>query len=817
MTLAELQTGQKGIITKVKGRGVFRRRIMDMGFIHGKEVTVIKSAPLQNPIEYQILGCYVSLRRSEAELIVIVPASTETSLAGSIVTPAEAPSRYTKAGTGAPDLSAVVSERVPAFAGMAEKGVVVSGVVPVFGTIEVALVGNPNCGKTSIFNLASHSREHTGNYPGVTVDSKIAELQLDNHTFQLTDLPGTYSLSTYSPDELFVRDQLLLEHPDVVINVIDASNIERNLYLTSQLIDMDIPVVIALNMYDELEQKGDKLDHELLGKMLGIPVVPTVGIKGTGIDQLFRKVVEVVEGRDKITRHIHIPYDREIEISIKRIQNKIWDSPGFSDRFSSRFLAIKLLEHNPEVMKSVDGITATEEHTELANREIARIENFYKQDVESLLTSSRYGFITGALRETFKKKVSAEELKTAASRIDDILTHKWLGFPIFLLFLWIMFQSTFNLGKYPVHGIEAAVHALSGWLHLVLPTGILRDLLIDGIIGGVGGVIIFLPNILILFFFISFMEDTGYMARVAFIMDKLMHLIGLHGKSFIPLIMGFGCNVPAIMATRTIENRSDRLMTMLIVPLMSCSARLTVYILIAGVIFPRQAANVIFGLYLVGIVLSILMALIFRNTLFRNKEAPFVMELPPYRRPRTNAIVKHMWFRSRLYLKKMGGVILIASMIIWALGYFPRTSENKTVQLENSAIGHIGHAVQPVLAPLGFDWKMSVAVLSGIAAKEVVVSTIGVLYQDGDTGTSLQVRMMKSKHAEGRLKGQDVFTLRAGLAFMLFVLIYVPCIAVLAAIRRESGKWKWSALMVGYMTFLAWIVARLGYFVTGLF
>jgi len=678
-------------------------------------------------------------------------------------------------------------------------------------------VGNPNCGKTSIFNLASNSREHTGNYAGVTVDSKIAEIQIDNQTFQLTDLPGTYSLSTYSPDELFVRDQLLFEHPDVAINVIDASNIERNLYLTTQLIDMDIPVVIALNMYDELEQSGHILNHELLGKMLGIPVVPTVGIKGTGIDQLFRKVIEVMEGRDRITRHIHIPYDPEIEISIKKIQDKLWDSPDFSDRFSSRFLAIKLLEHNPEILKSVNGITATEELTQLADKEIARIESFYKQDVESLLTDSRYGFISGALRETLKKKVIPEDRRTPTSRIDSILTHKWLGFPIFLLFLWIMFQSTFNLGKYPVQGIQAAVQALSGWLHLALPIGILKDFLIDGIIGGVGGVIIFLPNILILFFFISFMEDTGYMARVAFIMDKLMHLIGLHGKSFIPLIMGFGCNVPAIMATRTIENRGDRLMTMLILPLMSCSARLPVYILIAGVIFPSQAANVIFGLYLVGIVLSILMALILRNTLFRHQEAPFVMELPPYRSPHSNAILKHMWFRSRLYLKKMGGVILIASMIIWALGYFPRTSENKTLQLEGSAIGHIGRAVQPVLAPLGFDWKMSVAVLSGIAAKEVVVSTIGVLYQDGDPSSSMQDRMMKSKHTEGRLKGQNVFSLRAGLAFMLFVLIYVPCIAVLAAIRRESGKWKWSALMIGYMTILAWIVARLGYFVTSLF
>jgi ferrous iron transport protein B len=779
---------------------------MDMGFIHGKEVTVIKSAPLRDPIEYQILGYNVSLRHSEAELIEVIPEEVSSE---NITREEILPVPGTASIHPGREIQGLDPAKTKGGHNHREKR------QP--GTIEVALVGNPNCGKTSIFNLASKSREHTGNYAGVTVEAKIAEIEIDNQNFRLTDLPGTYSLSTYSPDELYVRDQLLFEHPDVVVNVIDTSNLERNLYLTTQLIDMDLPVVIALNMYDELQKSGDHLDHKRLASLLGIPVVPTIGIKGTGIEELFRTVMEVMEGRDRVTRHIHIPYDPEIEISIRKIQDLIWESPDFTDRFSSRFLAIKLLERNKDILKSVKGLKVAEEITDLADREIARIEKFFKKDVESLLTDSRYGFISGALRETYKKKAIPKDQSSPTSRIDSILTHKWLGFPIFLLFLWIMFQSTFNLGKYPVDGIQSGVQALSGWLHDALAPGMFRDFLIDGIIGGVGGVIIFLPNILILFLFISFMEDTGYMARVAFIMDKLMHLIGLHGKSFIPLIMGFGCNVPAIMATRTIENRSDRLMTMLIIPLMSCSARLPVYILVAGVIFPGNAANVIFGLYLVGILLSILMAIIFRNTLFRHKEAPFVMELPPYRSPRANAIIKHMWFRSRLYLKKMGGVILIASMIIWALGYFPRTSENKSKQLENSAIGHIGRAVQPILSPLGFDWKMSVAVLSGIAAKEVVVSTIGVLYQDGDPNESIQERMMNSKHSTGRLRGTPVFTLRAGLAFMLFVLIYVPCIAVLAAIRRESGKWKWSALMVGYMTVLAWFVGWMGYLVSVVF
>ncbi len=824
MTLADLQTGQSGLITKVKGRGVFRRRIMDMGFIQGKEVYVIKAAPLKDPVEYRILGYSISLRHTEAELIevIVLPVIAEPN------EPSEISSQPDRMAAQEGSIERIASDtganamirNAGSVAGSADPEEVSSAGLSAgeyhSSVIEVALVGNPNCGKTSIFNLASHSREHTGNYAGVTVEAKIAEMESDHQRYQLTDLPGTYSLSTCSPDEIFVRDQLLLENPDVVVNVIDAANIERNLYLTTQLIDMDLPVVIALNMYDELEKSGNSIDYLHLGRLLGIPVVPTVGIKGTGIDQLLRTVKEVMIGKDHITRHIHIPYDPEIEISIRKIQDKIWASPEFSDRFSSRFLAIKLLERNPEILQSLKGIKINSKVTLLAEEEIARIERFYNNDIDGLLTDSRYGFISGALRETRKKKIIVKEQRTITEKIDNILTHKWLGFPIFLLFLWIMFQSTFNLGKYPVHLIEAGVQALSGWMNGVLAPGILKDFLIDAIIGGVGGVIVFLPNILILFFFISFMEDTGYMARVAFIMDKLMHLIGLHGKSFIPLIMGFGCNVPAIMATRTIENRGDRLMTMLIIPLMSCSARLPVYILIAGVIFPEQAANVIFGLYLVGILLSILLALVLRNTIFRHKDAPFVMELPPYRSPRGEAIVKHMWFRSRLYLKKIGGVILIAAAVIWALGYFPRTSENKTIQLEGSAIGHIGRAIQPVMAPLGFDWKMTVAVLSGIAAKEVVVSTIGVLYQDGDPNSSVQTRMIQSRHTEGKLKGKPVFSLRAGLAFMLFVLIYVPCVAVLAAVKRESGKWKWSALMVGYMTTLAWVVGFLGYLIAGI-
>lgn len=816
MNLEELLPGQRGIILKVKGRGVFRKRLLEMGFIPGKKVEVIKSAPLRDPVEFRILDSNVSLRRSEARQIdvmleefVLNPMAAEVSEDVGMA----CHFRHRRHGFGRR-----FHRRIARF--NSDPGAYWQrDHFRDFGdrfrrnppTIEVALVGNPNCGKTSIFNFASNSREHTGNYSGVTVDSKVAKLFFKNYHFKLTDLPGTYSLTSYSPEELYVIRHLTDKQPDVVINVVDATNLERNLYLTTQLIDMDLPVVIALNMYDEFKESGNLLNYDYLGKLLGIPIISTVGSTGKGIEKLLNKVIEINELRDQTVRHIHIPYNPEIETSIKRLQDRIWKTPGYNGLLSSRFLAIKLLERNNDVLKFLGDLEKPDEIINLAEQEIARIESLHHEDLETLISDSRFGFITGALKETFTRAESKGKPENKTTRIDRILTHKWLGFPIFMLFLWVMFKSTFDLGQYPVSWIESGVSALSNWVYNGLSPGMLRDLLVDGIIGGVGGVLVFLPNILILFLFISFMEDTGYMARVAFIMDKLMHLIGLHGKSFIPLIMGFGCNVPAILATRTIENRGDRLITMLIIPLMSCSARLPVYILVAGLVFPGQAGNTIFLLYLTGIVLSILLALVFKSTIFRKKETPFVMELPPYRIPTGKAILKHMWFRSQMYLRKMGGVILIASIIIWALGYFPRTEGSKSEQLEASAIGHIGHFMEPVLAPMGFDWKMSVALLSGVTAKEVVVSTLGVLYQDENANSSMQERMMASKHSSGKLAGQPVYTPKAAMAFMLFVLIYVPCIAVLIAIRRESGSWKWSILMVILTTILAYGVSWIGY------
>ncbi|MBN1951492.1 MAG: ferrous iron transport protein B [Bacteroidales bacterium] len=814
MQLSELRTGTEGVICKIRGRGAFRRRIMEMGFVKGKTVRVIKNAPLKDPIEYELLGYRVSLRKSEAELIEVrQDVMTEETKVKDIFFRNER------------------SERILA---------------PLLGnSINVAFVGNPNAGKTSIFNFTSRSNEHTGNYSGVTIDSKTAVLKKFGHTYHITDLPGTYSLSAYSPEELFVREYITDKIPDVVVNVVDASNLERNLYLTTQLIDMDIRVVLAFNMYDELEKRDDLLDREMLSKLLGIPIVPTVGSKGKGIDDLLKKIAGVFNDTDSYTRHIHINYGQEIEASIARIQDliKVPENFKITDRVSSRFIAIKLLEKDRHVAQYIDSAPNHDEILALAEKERKRVENLIGEDMASLLTEKRYGFISGALHETFERN-KQYEVRTSEI-LDSLLTHKLFGFPFFIFFMWLMFTATFKLGAYPQGWIESGVLELNKLLHDIMPEGSLRDLLTEGIIGGVGGVIVFLPNILILFLFISFMEDSGYMARAVFIMDKLMHKIGLHGKSFIPLIMGFGCNVPAIMATRTIEDRNNRILTILINPFMSCSARLPVYLLLIGAIFPAYQGTILFGLYFLGILIAIGVAILFKKLVFKTEGTPFVMELPPYRLPTLRSSTKHMWGKGSQYLKKMGGVILLASILLWALGYFPRPkdepageetteimltvstnpdasnrSQNVQLdqeadpgieQLENSYIARIGKFIEPAIRPLGFDWKMGVSLLAGIAAKEVVVSTLGVMYHEDveEDGEELYLaqKLRSEKYVKGPYQGELVFNPLATLSFLVFVLIYFPCIAVFAAVRKETGNIGWAFLMIGYTTVLAYLVS----------
>ncbi len=831
MTLLDLQNGEKGIIQKVKGRGAFRRRIIEMGFVAGKTIEVIKKAPLKDPIEYKIMDYNVSLRSSEAQLIEVLPL-----------------------------------DRSGEYKGRDFEGILVSEGYKIIRqngkVINVALVGNPNSGKTSFFNHASGSREKVGNYSGVTVDSKQAWLKQGGYRFNITDLPGTYSVSAYTPEEIFVRDFITDNLPDVVINIVDASNLERNLYLTTQLIDMDIKVVMVLNMYDELEKKGDIFDHESLGKMIGIPMIPAVSSKGRGIKEVFDKVIEVFEDKDETQRHIHINYGEPVEKAIKIIQDLI-NAPGnqhLTDRVSSRFMAIKLLEKDNVIgQKIIENCHNHKEIAECAAAEITKIEGVYNETSDTLITDLKYGFINGALKETVTP--AKESRRRKSEMIDTLLTDKVLGFPIFLFFMWLMFSATFLLGSYPMEWIEDGVEWLSVSLEATMHPGPLKDLLINGVISGVGGVIVFLPNIVLLFFFISLMEDTGYMSRAVFIMDKLMHKIGLHGKSFIPMLMGFGCNVPAIMATRTLANRNDRLLTMIINPFMSCSARLPVYVLFITAFFPNYQGTLLFLIYAIGIAMAIVAAMVFKRTLFKGEDIPFVMELPPYRVPTLKAIILHMWSKAVHYLKKISGIILIASIIIWVLGYLPhgysyqQKIEEKTTEIERhytglisqatdsaaaeelakekelmleqtesdlnlerqerSLIGSLGKFIEPAMAPLGFDWKMSISLLSGLAAKEIVVSTLAVLYQADEHvqvhSVSLTEKLQTQTYTSGKKEGEKVFTPLVALSFMLFVLLYFPCIGVLAAIIKESGHWKWGVFTVFYTTGVAWIVAFLVY------
>jgi len=787
-TLLDLRQGESAEIIKIRGRGHFRRRLLEMGFVKGKEITVVKSAPLQDPIEYRILGYHVSLRQSESQLVEVLKVNDKR--------------EKEELGEPPETLNVTLQEELQK-AKAREKG----------KTIEVALVGNPNCGKTTLFNYISKSKEHVGNYGGVTVDSKTASFKRNGYRFEITDLPGTYSLSAYSPEELFVRSHIFTEMPDIVVNVVDASNLERNLFLTTQLIDMDIRVVLALNMYDELTSRGDILDHEELGKLLGIPVIPTVSSKGKGVKELFDRIIEVYEDRDPVMRHIHINYGIEIERSLARMQDVIWQDKKLTLKASSRYYAIKLLEKDPKIAQTLMKSSMHDELLGVVDQEIERLERIYREDSNTLITGARYGFIAGALKETLKVDATGQKIRRKSDAIDQFLTNKYIGFPLFIFFLWFMFQTTFSLGEYPKQWIEMGVGWLAGEISTLMPQGPLKDLLVDGVINGVGSVIVFLPNILILFFFISIMEDTGYMARAAFIMDKLMHKMGLHGQSFIPLIMGFGCNVPAIMVTRTLRNRNDRLATMLINPFMSCSARLPVYILIAGAVFPDHAGTVIFLIYLTGIVLAVLVSLIFKNTLFKSTEAPFVMELPPYRIPTLRVSIRHMWEKGQQYLRKMGGIILVAVIIIWALEYFPAGSQaSHQERLEKSYIAMVGKFIEPAIKPLGFDWKMGVSLITGAAAKEVVVSTMGVLYgSNHQPGTSpkqnLPLILQNVRYTDGPQIGKPIFTPLAGISYLLFILVYMPCVAVIITVSRESGSWKWALFLILYTTVLAWLLS----------
>ncbi len=812
MKLSEIKHTEPVIITKILGHGSFRKRISEMGFIRGKEVRVIKKSPFNGPTEFKILNYNVSLRQSEAEMIEVVP------------------------------LNEFETNEEDIFEGTIDRNIDLVNQSERTKTINIALVGNPNCGKTTIFNAISGSKERVGNYSGVTVDIHKATFKSKGYTFNFYDLPGTYSLTAYSTEEIYVRKFIYEQTPDIVINVLDSTNLERSLFLTTQLIDMDLRTILALNMFDEMQKNKLELDQQELAKLIGIPIVPTISSKGIGIDALIDKAIEVFEGKDKFSRHVHISYGKELEKSIQRIRQKVKEFKPITDKISSRFIAIKLLERDKQILELLSNYANFDEIKEITDKEVKKIELLESDDSETVVTNAKYSFVSGALKQTYKDP--AEGKKTRSEQIDSVLTHKYFGFPIFTALLFFMFWTTFKLGNYPMDWIDLGVATLSDLVGKIVPEGMLNDLLVDGIISGTGSVLVFLPNILILFFFISLLEGSGYMARAAFIMDNIMHRFGLHGRSFIPMIMGFGCNVPAILATRSMRNRGDRILTMLIIPFMSCSARLPVYILIISAFFVKYQAWILIGIYAVGIIFAFLTAQILNKTVFKNKETPFVMELPTYRLPTLRNVIYHMWDKTQHYLRKIGTIILIGVIIVWALEYFPRTSEkteafeaqianiegneslNETEKaneiaiveheqesdrLINSYLGRMGQVIEPVMRPLGFDWKMSISLLAGLPAKEIVVSTMGVIYQtsDHENTVSLQKKLQDEKFQSGKKKGEIIFTTPTALAFLIFILIYFPCIGVVATIKNEAGSWKWAAFAVFYTTGLAWLAAFL--------
>ncbi len=774
LTLADMQTGDRCMILKVHGHGGFQHRILELGFVRGEEVRILKNAPLSDPIEYEIMGSHVSLRRAEAANIDVISLAEDAH-----------PDN---------DFHGTIEEHVRAEIEARGK------------EITVALIGNPNCGKTSFFNYATGMREKVGNYSGVTVDSKVGTFHHRGYTINLVDLPGTYSLTEYSPEELYVRDYLDRNEADLVLNIVNAGTLERNLFLTTQLIDRNQPIVMALNMYDELEKSGDKLDHEALSAMLGFPIVPMVARTGVGLEQVLEAIVQVYTGAAKRTRHIHINYGEEMEGAIAEIKGLLWENEATRGLYPPRYTALKLIEHDRNTERFITSWNNKDAILAAAEKHRKHFEHTSGEDISSYISDLRFGFIRGALRETFTPS-SKQDKEQLGYALDKVLTNRWLGFPILFLFLFLVFDITFVVGAYPQDWIEGGMTALGDWLRTIMPAGMFTDLLVDGVIAGAGSVLVFVPQILILFFFISLLEDSGYMARAAFIMDKVMHRMGLHGKSFIPYIIGFGCSVPAILAARTLENPKDRILTIITVPFISCSARLPVYLLLVAAFFPSHQAFILLSLYVIGLIFAILTSLIISKISFKETPNPFVMELPPYRIPTLRNTLIHMWDKASEWLKRVTTIVLLASILIWALGYFPHHEDvTPKQQMEQSYLGKVGHAIEPVFKPLGLEWRAGVSLIAGAAAKEVIASSMGVLFEVEDNVEDDHTALAQKLANLTDEQGNKVYTPRAAYAMLLFILLYFPCISTLATIRKEIGKkWMWFSLL--YSTTLAWLVA----------
>lgn len=763
-------------VVGVNGDGAFRQRLLEMGFVKGAEVTVIRNAPLLDPVEYMILGTHISLRHSEAERIDVTNLDQELDQSDDL--------QYM--GT----IDTTIEEQNP----MADN------------VLRVALVGNPNCGKTSLFNYATGAKEKVGNYGGVTVDCKEGMFTINGKKVQLVDLPGTYSLTEYSPEEMYVRTYLRDNRPDAILNIVDAGNLERNMFLTTQLMDMNLPLVIALNMWDEFEKSGDQLDIEALSRLLGARIIPVTARDGKGVHEVLQASLDAIEESEQVTTHKNVNYGTVIEDAIAKI--------GQLAPEMNRYALLKMIENDKHALALTEQMPQHTAIKEKAEKLRKNIEKEYNSDITSIITDVKYGFVRGALAEVLTQNSKKDKSKLGYA-LDVVLTNRWLGLPILFLLMWVMFEATFTLGAYPQEWIEQGVEWFGDWVGSTMPDGMVRDLVVDGIIAGVGGVLVFLPNILILFFFISILEDSGYMARAAFIVDRIMHRVGLHGKSFIPYLIGFGCSVPAIMATRTLENRRDRIITILTVPFMSCSARLPLYLLLVSAFFTAHQGLILMSIYLVGIVVAALTAILLSRTIMKRDKTQFVMELPPYRMPTARNATLHMWSKGSQYLRKMATVILAASIIVWALGYFPRhEGQSKQEQIENSYMGRMGKAIEPVVAPLGFNWQMGVSVLTGAAAKEIVVSSMGVLYT-GEEADEESAPLKEKLQSVTDASGNKVFNPIVAYSFMLFVLLYFPCIAALVAVRREAGT-KWMLFEILYTTGVAWIISFLFYQIANL-
>ena len=819
MRISEMYVGQRGCIVKVKGHGSARKRAVDAGFYKGVCVEIL-----------DVDAEYVSVDVEGVQRQLLLPEASMVE----VLTIEEAINEMQVAEVSTGALKSLAHRHRH--------------------EIEIALVGQPLSGKNSLFATLTEGKATS--LPEAS-DIFMGERDFQDYHLHITNLPDTYSLTSRTADTWTVRRHLVGDNPDIVISVIDATDLERSMQITAQLLDMNLRVIVALNKFDAMQAEGSMLDYQTLSRLLGTPIVPTISLNSEGLEHLLHLAINIYEGADFLDdegevnkevmrelqewhrsivhtenhtehladftrdhtldanykkhayRHIHIYHGTELEQSIEALRNEVWQSEVTRYRYSTRFVAIGLLEGDPEIEQFVrENMPNSKAIFALRDKERRRYTRLMGESVPKAIRTAKQGFILGALKETYTAPQTQPKVNLKfTERLDRLVTHKVWGVVIFLVSLFIMFEATFVLGEYPMQGIEWLVEQAGLLIERILPEGPIKDMVVDGVIGGVGGVIVFLPNILILYFFISLMEDSGYMSRAAFIMDKAMHRMGLHGKSFITLIMGFGCNVPAVLATRMIESRKSRLITMLVTPLMSCSARLPVYIIFVAAFFPHHSGVVLMGLYLTGILLAVLVARLLSRTVMRGDETPYVMELAPYRRPAWRVIFKHTWDKGYEYLKKMGGVILIASIVVWFLGYYPRSEQYNTPaeQQEYSYIGYIGKAIEPAIAPLGFDWKMGIGLVSGVGAKELIVSTLGVLYANQEVADTAE------SEAQIASALKTVTTPAAALAYMIFVLIYFPCLATLIAIKKESKSWGWAIFTAIYTTALAWVVALVVY------